>query len=119
MKGLSTAMSPEEEAQLDANLHGLALTLKRPNETDEQALDRIKNSKYVIAFRHDDYWPFYDVRHSFGRVILTINTAHPFYSELYEPLRKLDEQPEGADEGETASPPAEAKGGPSTTLADF
>jgi hypothetical protein len=118
MKGLDTQLSPEEEAQLEANLRGLALTLKRPNETDEQAYERIKNSKYVITFRHDDYWPFYDVKHNFGRVILTINTAHPFYSELYEPLRKLEtpEQPEGGDEEEGVSAPAEAKGGPGMAL---
>jgi hypothetical protein len=118
MKGLGTSMSPEEEAQIEANLRGLAITLKRPNETDEEAYERIKSSKYIIAFRHDDYWPFYDVRHSFGRIILTINTAHPFYSTLYEPLRKLDEpdQPEGAEETETTSAPAEAKDGPSVAL---
>jgi hypothetical protein len=116
MKGLGTPMSPEEEAQIEANLRGLALTIKRTNETDEQAYERIKSSKYVIAFRHDEYWPFYDVRHTFGRIILTINTAHPFYSQLYEPLRKLDapDEPEGGDEAETA--PAEAKDGPGVAL---
>jgi hypothetical protein len=117
MKGLG-AMSPEEEAQIEANLRGLALTLKRPNETDELAYERIKSSKYVIAFRHDDYWPFYDVRHAFGRIILTINTAHPFYSKLYEPLRKLEapDQPEGGDEADAISAPAEVKDGPGVAL---
>jgi Histidine kinase-, DNA gyrase B-, and HSP90-like ATPase len=117
MKGLGI-MSPEEEAQIEANLRGLAITLKRPNETDEQAYERIKSSKYVIAFRHDDYWPFYDVRHTFGRIILTINTAHPFYNKLYEPLRKLDapEPPEDGDDAETISAPAEAKDGPGVAL---
>lgn len=118
MKGLDAPMTPEEEAQLEANLRGLAVTLKRQNETDEQAYERIKNSKYVITFRHDTYWPFYDVRHSFGRVILTINTAHPFYSELYEPLRKLDapDQSDGTDEGDATLPPTEATSGPSVAL---
>lgn len=118
MKGLEGAMSPEEEAQVEANLRGLAVTLKRSNETDGQAYERIKSSKYIIAFRHDEYWPFYDVRHTFGRVILTINSAHPFYSELYEPLNKLDapEQAEGGDEAEAISAPAEAKDGPGVAL---
>lgn len=117
MKGLAS-LNPEEETQIEANLRGLALTLKRPNETDEQAYERIKSSKYIITFRHDDYWPFYDVRHAFGRIILTINTAHPFYSKLYEPLRKLDEpdQPEGGEATETSSAPTEAKDGPSVAL---
>jgi hypothetical protein len=117
MKGLD-AMSPEEEAQLEGNLRGLAVTLKRSNETDEQAYERIKNSKYVITFRHDEFWPFYDVKHNFGRVILTINTAHAFYSELYEPLRKLEtpEQPEAGEDGDAAPAPAEANAGPLVAL---
>jgi hypothetical protein len=80
-------LTAEEEAQLDANLRGLALTLKREGESDEQAYERIKKSKYIIDLKHDEYWPFYDVRHRFGRVILTINTAHPFFTQLYEPVR--------------------------------
>jgi len=74
--------TPEEEAQLDQNLRVLALTLKRDGETEEQAFGRVKNSKYIIDFKHDEYWPFYDVKHHFGRIILTINTAHSFFAEL-------------------------------------
>lgn len=81
-------LSPEEEAQRNENLRGLAITLKREGETDEQAFERVKASRYVITFKHDEYWPFYHVDHSFGRVIMTINTAHPFFSKLYEPLKK-------------------------------
>ena len=39
----------------------LAITLKRGDETDEQAFERIKNSTYVTHFKHDEYWPFYHV----------------------------------------------------------
>lgn len=83
------SLTPEEQGQLDANLRGLAVTLKRPDETDEQAYERVHTSRYIIHFKHDQYWPFYDVAHRFGRVILTINTAHPFFSQLYEPVSKL------------------------------
>jgi hypothetical protein len=79
--------SPEEAAQLEENLRGLAVTVKRDGETDEQAVERVRNSKYILVTHHDEYWPFYDVKHRFGRVILTINTAHPFFSQLYEPVR--------------------------------
>jgi hypothetical protein len=79
--------SPEDQAQLEANLRGLALTVKRDGETDEEAVERVKSSKYILVTHHDEYWPFYDVRHKFGRVILTINTAHPFFTQLYEPVR--------------------------------
>lgn len=92
-KPLDAELTPEEKAQLDANLRGLAITLKRSDETDEQAYERVKNSKYLIDFKHDEYWPFYHVDHKFGRIILTINTAHPFFDKLYSPLKELARKP--------------------------
>jgi hypothetical protein len=80
-------LSPIEQEQMEANLRGLSVTLKRDGETEEEAFERVKKSRYIISLKHDAYWPFYDVTHQFGRVILTINTAHPFYTELYEPVR--------------------------------
>jgi hypothetical protein len=82
-------LSEEEQAQMDANLRGLAVSLKRDGETDEQAFQRIKESQYIIAFKHDPYWPFYDVAYKFGRIILTINTAHAFFTKLYDPVSKM------------------------------
>lgn len=110
------ASTPEEEAQLDENLRGLALTLKRDGETDEQAFERIKNSKYIIDFKHDEYWPFYDVKHRFGRIILTINTAHPFFGELYDPVRKMGSLQTVADGEEAGTSPADANPGPILAL---
>jgi hypothetical protein len=104
---IGTPLTPEEESQLDQNLRGLALTLKRDGETEEQAFERVKNSKYIIDFKHDEYWPFYDVKHRFGRVILTINTAHPFFSELYDPVRKMTMLPSADDETAAKTPDAD------------
>jgi hypothetical protein len=87
-KPLEGDLTPEEREQLEANLRGLAVSVKREGETDEQAFERVRASKYLIVFRHDVYWPFYHVEHKFGRILLTLNTAHPFYSRLYEPLRQ-------------------------------
>src|SRR5207253_150294 len=56
-------LTSEERDQLDANLKGLVVSVKREGETDEQAFDRVKASKYLIVFRHDEYWPFYHVEH--------------------------------------------------------
>jgi hypothetical protein len=112
---LGAPPSPEEEAQLDENLRGLALTLKRDGETDEQAFERVKNSTYIIDFKHDEYWPFYDVKHRFGRIILTINTAHPFYDELYDPLRKLSLHT-GGDADEIGTPRGDTQAGPILAL---
>ena len=79
----------EEKRLLEENLRTLALTLKRHDETDDEAFQRIKSSRYITAFKHDDYWPFYHVDFKLGKVILTINTAHPFFTKLYEPLGRL------------------------------
>lgn len=101
-KPLSTELTPEEQQQLDANLRGLAVTLKRDEETHEQAFERVKNSTYLIDFKHDEYWPFYHVDHKFGRIILTINTAHSFFDKLYRPLKDLARKPveEALEEGQ-------------------
>jgi hypothetical protein len=109
-------LSPEEQAQLDANLSGLAATLKRDGETDEQAFERISRSRYIIEFRHDAYWPFYAVQHRFGRVILTINTAHPFFTALYEPVSKMNVSPPADDNEDGLFPPAETQDGPIVAL---
>jgi hypothetical protein len=108
-------LTPEEEAQLDHNLSTLAVALKRDGETDVQAFERVKASKYLIEFKHDEYWPFYHVEHKFGRVILTINTAHPFFTDLYDPIRKLG-LVSAAEDNELLGAPAESQEGPIVAL---
>jgi hypothetical protein len=82
------AVTDEEKLILEQNLRTLAVMLKRDQETDEQAFERVEKSKHIIHYKHDEYWPFYHVDHRFGKIILTINTAHPFYAALYEPLSR-------------------------------
>jgi hypothetical protein len=108
-------LSLEEQEQMDANLRGLAVTLKRDGETEDQAFERIKGSRYIIAFKHDPYWPFYDVTHQFGRVILTINTAHAFFTELYEPVSKMG-APVPSEEEEELPPSSSEQQGPTVAL---
>jgi hypothetical protein len=111
MKPLNVeSLTAEEEKQRDDNLRGLALTLRREQETDEQAFERVKASKYLIAFKYDEYWPFYHVENRFGRVIMTINTAHPFFSKLYEPLKKTTVTFAAEETGEAGEVPAAAEG---------
>jgi hypothetical protein len=116
-KPMDGELTPEEQVQLDANLRGLAAAVKREGETDDQAFDRVKASKYLIDFRHDEYWPFYHVEHKFGRIIVTLNTAHPFYAQLYEPLRQAATKP-AADDGESSpqEPQVEDRNSPIAAL---
>lgn len=86
--------------EIDANIRGMAIKLKRAAETDEEAFLRIKNSKYIMDFIHDGYHPFYDIEAKLGKVILTINKAHPFYTDLYQPLSDLVAQAINKEEQE-------------------
>jgi len=86
---LDLELTDEQKEQVESNLKGLAIALKRETESDEEAFERVKSSRYLITYKHDDYWPFYHLENKFGRIILTINTAHPFFTELYEPLLKI------------------------------
>ena len=80
-------LSEEEQAALDQNLETLAFSVKREDETDAQAFERVKASKYITVFVHDPYWPFYHCDYKFGKLILKINTAHAFFQKIWEPLR--------------------------------
>ncbi|WP_207462157.1 ATP-binding protein [Azospirillum sp. SYSU D00513] len=97
--------TPAESAELEQNVRALALRLRRGGETAEEAYARIKDARYVTDFKHDDYWPFYAVEYELGKVILTINTAHPFYMKLYKPLSELaaPETEDEAREGEAGA----------------
>jgi hypothetical protein len=114
----------EEKRQLDENLRTLAVMLKREKETDEEAFERVRNSKHIMHYKHDVYWPFYHVDQRYGKIILTINTAHPFYERLYEPLSNaaltMDTRvAEGApvDAEENASEPQTFKGAKDSLVA--
>jgi hypothetical protein len=81
--------TPEQVAALEANLRGLAVSLRQEGETDEQAYNRVKESKYLLDFKAQEYAPFYDTEYRFGKLILRVNTVHPFYQKVWQPLLEL------------------------------
>ncbi len=95
--------TPEQIAALEANLRGLAVSLRQEGETDEQAFNRVKESKYLLDFKAQNYAPFYDTEYRFGKLILRVNTVHPFYQKVWQPLlelaKKAIQTPE-SDDGE-------------------
>ncbi len=97
--------SEEERQAFERQLRAFATMFKRADETDEEVYERVKNSRYITTFKHDEDAPFYRVDFQLGRVILTINSAHPFFKVIYEPLGKLSKRPAGTngDEGEADS----------------
>lgn len=89
----------EERAQLESNLRTMAVKLKRSNESDEQAYERVSKSLYIIHLDYDEYRPFYTAEYQYGRVVVTVNTAHPFYAKLYKPLEGLSAESKDDEEG--------------------
>jgi hypothetical protein len=95
--------TPEQIAALEANLRGLAVSLRQEGETDEQAFNRVKESKYLLDFKAQNYAPFYDTEYRFGKLILRVNTVHPFYQKVWQPLLELAKkaiQTPDSDDGE-------------------
>jgi len=107
---LEDNLSDTERADMEKNLRALAVGLRREGESEKDALTRIQASKYVLHYKSDRFWPFYEVEHRYGRVILTINTAHPFYERLYRPLAELALKPtaDGGEETEMTAPTSES-----------
>ena len=83
------ADTPDQIAALEANLRGLAVSLRQEGETEDQAFNRVKESKYLTEFKPQEYAPFYDTEYKFGKLILRVNTAHPFYQKVWQPLGDL------------------------------
>lgn len=104
-KPLSTPApeTEEEKTALAANLRTLAMMVRRDGETEDEAFERIKDSTYITHFVHDPFWPFYNVDYRFGKVILTINSDHPFFERLYKPLVELAAVPTSLDDAESGA----------------
>jgi hypothetical protein len=82
-------MNAEERVEYENQLRALGSGLKRESETDEEVYERISKSKYITDFKYDDDAPFYRVEYQLRKVILRINTAHPFFNALYKPLAQI------------------------------
>jgi hypothetical protein len=82
-------MNQEERLEYESQLRSLATGLKRDGETDEEVYERLSKSKYITDFKYDEDAPFYRVEYKLRKIILRINTAHPFFAALYKPLAQI------------------------------
>ena len=90
-EALQSSLLPEPvmDAEYEAQVRELAIGLKRNDETDDEAYDRVRKSKYITDFKYDEDAPFYRVEYKLRKIILRINTAHPFFEGLYKPLAQI------------------------------
>ncbi|AJD41687.1 ATP-binding domain-containing protein [Rhizobium gallicum bv. gallicum R602sp] len=79
-------VTEDERAALQIQIRELAASVRREGESEEASIARVEGSTYLTKYTHDPFWPFYHVEYKAARVILTINTAHPFYDRVYKPL---------------------------------
>ena len=77
------------DALLEDGLRELAKDVRGPTETEDDAYQRVKASRYVTKFKDDPDATFYRVDVRFGRVILTLNRAHPFFDNVYKVLADI------------------------------
>ena len=77
--------------EFEQHLKAMAISNRRGDETEQQVLDRIRFSTYLTTFKHDPDAPFYrvDFDADVAKVVLTLNSAHPFYEQVYMPLMRL------------------------------
>jgi hypothetical protein len=97
-------LSDAEREALEQNLRGLAVTLRREDETDEEAYQRVRDSRFLTVLKHDEFWPFYHCDFRYGKVILTLNTAHPFFQTIWQPMSQLAKTAAIAQEAEGDGP---------------
>lgn len=90
-ESLQSSLLPEPamDAEYEKDLRAMASGLRRNEETDEEAYERIRKSKYITDFKYDEDAPFYRVEYKLRKIILRINTAHPFFDALYKPLAQI------------------------------
>ncbi|HYI12365.1 MAG TPA: ATP-binding protein [Thermoanaerobaculia bacterium] len=95
------ATTEAEREALEGQLRAMAAVVRRADESDEEAFDRVQTSRYITTFKHDEDAPFYRADFQLGRVILTINSAHPFFTSVYQPLSKLSKLSRRENDDET------------------
>ncbi|MDM8551913.1 ATP-binding protein [Desulfobacterales bacterium HSG2] len=84
--------SPEGREKYKEHLEVLASEYRQEDESLDEAKERIEKIRFLTKMIHNEDMPFYrmDYNVQTGKVLLKINTAHPFYSQVYEPLIKLN-----------------------------
>lgn len=97
-------ITEDERQALHQQVRELAASVRRDGESEDDAIARVENSAYLTKYTHDPFWPFYHVEYKAGRVILTINTAHPFYDRVYRPLSEAALAANPENDGDEEAP---------------
>lgn len=89
---------------VDRVLSDLASDLGYDKEEDRREyLERIRSLPFVLESVSFPGNTFISTQHVRGQVIIRLNTRHPFYRDMWTPIRELAEREPGAVSGEEAT----------------
>lgn len=84
-------------------LKDLAQDVGRTKEEEKQEyVDRIRELPFVIESVDFPGNMFITTQHLAGKVIIRINTRHPFYRDMWEPIKSISERDAGTVSGDEA-----------------
>jgi hypothetical protein len=101
---------PKSRAESDATPEDVERELKQlaqdagkeEGQEQEQYIEKIKNLPYVIESVDYPGNQFISVTHLARKVIIRLNTRHPFSREMWEPIKEIAERDPGSVSGEEA-----------------
>lgn len=90
--------------KVDQALRELAEDVGYDKEEDrEKYVDRMQNLPFVIESVSFPGNMFINTMHVGGKVIIRLNTRHPFYKDMWKPIKDMSERDPGAVSGEEAT----------------
>jgi hypothetical protein len=100
-KSKAEGPGPEREKQI---LEKLAEDTghQKPDEKTEY-LKRIADLPFVVETVDFPGMSFIDVQHLSNQIIIRLNSRHPFYEELWQPIKVTAEAPAGSVSGDEAT----------------
>jgi hypothetical protein len=89
--------------QVDEALKELAKDVGKTDEKEqEKYIEKIKSLPYFIESVDFPGNMFISTQHLAGKVVIRLNTRHPFYREMWEPIKQIAERDAGTVSGEEA-----------------
>jgi hypothetical protein len=97
------AEGPSDPEEIDRELKELARDVGYETEDEEKAyIERTRSLPYIIESVDFPGNMFISTQHLSGKVIIRLNTRHPFYREMWEPIKALSERDAGVVSGDEA-----------------
>jgi len=99
----SRAQNNKSEPEIEKDIDELATDVVGNDEKAKaEYKEKIRKEPFVIesvSFAGKD---FFDIKHLNGQVIIRINTRHPFYQEMYKPIKDIAQADPGTVTGDQA-----------------